>query len=131
MTNSQRLYAVRRLLAHWAGDQTDVDTSSLCESVLIRSGFYCGRRFQFGPYHAIWFMEEDQVKIHDPSGQIVATFDHSSIDRLAESASDELAGVEDQQTLSLTHHRQLDVETRPAGFEPEEASDRPSQRRAA
>ncbi|WP_168565784.1 hypothetical protein [Crateriforma spongiae] len=33
------------------------------ESMVIREGFFCGRRLAFADWVAIWFMEEDQVKI--------------------------------------------------------------------
>ncbi len=32
------------------------------ESILIRGGSYCGRKFESPLGHAIWFLEENQVK---------------------------------------------------------------------
>ena len=38
------------------------------ESILLRGGMYCGRRFDAGDFHAIWFIEENQVKFYGPQG---------------------------------------------------------------
>jgi len=35
------------------------------ETILIRDGYYCGRRLQCGDFEAIWFVEENQVKFYD------------------------------------------------------------------
>ncbi|MFO0882884.1 MAG: hypothetical protein U0894_01635 [Pirellulales bacterium] len=34
------------------------------ESILIRGGSYCGRKFETAHGHAIWFLEENQVKFY-------------------------------------------------------------------
>ncbi|MCG8652422.1 MAG: hypothetical protein MI861_21455 [Pirellulales bacterium] len=81
MTNSQRLALVRDRLRQWIADQGDSSASegndpSLAnpirnESILIRDGFYCGRRFDLGAYRAVWFLEEDQLKIYARGGDLV------------------------------------------------------------
>jgi len=38
------------------------------ETILVRGGVYCGRRFDSGDLHAIWFLEESQVKFYGPNG---------------------------------------------------------------
>ena len=38
------------------------------ETILVRGGLYCGRRFDADGYHAIWFVEENQVKFYGPHG---------------------------------------------------------------
>ena len=43
------------------------------EAILIRDGFYCGRRFRCGPLEAVWFIEEDQLKIYNQQGVILKT----------------------------------------------------------
>ncbi len=40
------------------------------ESILIQDGYYCGRRFECNGLKAIWFVEEDQVKIYDRDGSV-------------------------------------------------------------
>ena len=43
------------------------------EAILIRDGFYCGRRFQCGELQAVWFVEEDQLKIYNQEGVVQKT----------------------------------------------------------
>lgn len=38
------------------------------ETILIRGGLYCGRRFDAAGLHAIWFLEENLVKFYGPQG---------------------------------------------------------------
>ncbi len=81
MTNSKRLAKVRQRLSDWLAQQTveagedssaQVTGESITgESILIVDGFYAGRRFDAGQYHAIWFMEEDELKIHGPGGELL------------------------------------------------------------
>lgn len=40
------------------------------ETILIRDGFYCGRRFECDGLHAIWFLEENQVKYYGRDGTV-------------------------------------------------------------
>lgn len=40
------------------------------ETILIRNGFYCGRRFQAGSASAIWFCEENQLKFYGEQGTV-------------------------------------------------------------
>jgi hypothetical protein len=41
------------------------------ESLLIREGTYCGHRIKKGDFHAVWFIEEDQVKVFGPDGALL------------------------------------------------------------
>jgi hypothetical protein len=45
------------------------------ETILIRDGSYCGRRFEAAGGHAIWFAEEDQLKLVDAGGSVVRVMD--------------------------------------------------------
>ncbi len=83
MTNSQRLAAVRRGLDRWLEKQQCDGDVEIRDSILIRDGFYVGRQFQLGTFRAVWFMEEDEVKIHDASGALVAKLDTVDIDLVA------------------------------------------------
>lgn len=38
------------------------------EAILLRGGIYCGRRFDAAGFHAIWFLEENEVKFYGPQG---------------------------------------------------------------
>lgn len=40
------------------------------ETVLIREGVYCGRRFDLPGGHAIWFVEEQQIKFYRGDGRL-------------------------------------------------------------
>lgn len=35
------------------------------ESLLLRKGCYCGRRFEADGAYAVWFLEENEVKFYD------------------------------------------------------------------
>lgn len=71
MPHAQMIVAVRHLvagaLARVAGDGAD----AIRESILIRDGLYCGRRFETSAGYAIWFVEENQVKIFESAGRVV------------------------------------------------------------
>jgi hypothetical protein len=85
MTNSQRLAAVRRCLDRWLEAQHRDEDIDIRDAVLIRGGFYVGRKFELGAYRANWFMEEDELKIHDATGAVVAKFSSSEIDQASKS----------------------------------------------
>jgi hypothetical protein len=81
MTNSQRLATVRERLIRWMADHVAPDDADAAadsqpspiqrESILIRDGFYCGRRFDLGTHRAVWFLEEDEVKIYGGEGKLL------------------------------------------------------------
>ena len=90
MTNSQRLATVRQAFLHWLRDAgvnacSDSHDNSLIqrESVLIRDEFFCGRRFIAKDHHAVWFIEEDVVKIHLSDGQLMHVLRGAEIDEFA------------------------------------------------
>ena len=41
------------------------------ETILVRAGYYCGRRFDCDGFQATWFFEEQQVKFHGRDGSLV------------------------------------------------------------
>lgn len=43
-------------------------SGELAETILIRGGLYCGRRFELGAFSAVWFVEEGELKIYFPDG---------------------------------------------------------------
>jgi hypothetical protein len=45
--------------------------ASLKETILIRNGIFCGRKFQQADYVVVWFIEEDEIKFFDPSGEMI------------------------------------------------------------
>lgn len=100
MTNSQRLAKVRARLLRWIADQHPVDhepdqrddvatqddvaisadSSILRETILIRGEFFCGRRFYTANHYAVWFVEEDQLKIYQNSGELLCMLTGSQIE---------------------------------------------------
>lgn len=115
MTNSQRLATVRLCFANWlaqngaavpAGASFSAGTAAppatlpirpaaelpyFRESILIRKGFYCGRRFDACGFEAVWFFEEDQLKFYDPADELRGVLRGDQIDAMAnaEETSDE------------------------------------------
>lgn len=81
MTNSQRIEKVRHTLQRWYEAEREPSEIQFEESILIRDGFYCGRRFRFDQYSAIWFIEENQLKIYDQQGalQLTVSLDEACI----------------------------------------------------
>jgi hypothetical protein len=71
MQHAEALEAVRRAVRnHFLELGADVDLQ-LNEHILVRHDAYCGRRFFADGLQAIWFVEEDQVKIHARDGTVV------------------------------------------------------------
>ncbi|MFP6751908.1 MAG: hypothetical protein VB855_09550 [Pirellulaceae bacterium] len=67
-TNDVRNHVRGVFLQHGADPQDPIE-----EAILIRDDFYCGRRFRCGPLEAVWFVEEDQLKIYNQQGVILKT----------------------------------------------------------
>ena len=89
MTNSQRLASVRQCLNRWLAQQStqvhdELEESHLWrESILVRDGFYCGRRFVADAYEAIWFLEEDELKISNHLGEVLCAYTPQEISEWA------------------------------------------------
>ena len=74
MTNLQRLNSVRNLFRQWLASQSvEVEMSPPVETLLIRDGYYRGRRFQHQGYQAVWFAEEEEIKFFLPDGQLATS----------------------------------------------------------
>ena len=46
-------------------------SSGLSETVLIRDGHYCGHRFSNSDLSAVWFFEEEEIKVYDERRQLI------------------------------------------------------------
>jgi hypothetical protein len=55
------------------GERTGSSVTDIQETILIRQGCYCGRKISGAGHSAIWFVEESQVKLQDPEGQLLGT----------------------------------------------------------
>lgn len=49
-------------------------TSTPDESILISNGYFCGRKFVCDQLTAVWFVEENQVKIYSETGALLEMF---------------------------------------------------------
>lgn len=61
------------------------EDTELCETVLIRDGQYCGHRFSCDEFSAVWFFEENEIKVSDNSRSLlrVESLDQPTIRRAA------------------------------------------------
>lgn len=70
MQHAEALEAVRNAVRNTFVQLGVADGFQLNEHILLRSDVYCGRRFLAEGLQAIWFVEEDQVKIHAKDGTV-------------------------------------------------------------
>ena len=59
-----------RQLVHDTILETGTGETALVETLLIRNGHYCGRRFQCGDQVAVWFIEENEIKFYGENGAL-------------------------------------------------------------
>lgn len=52
------------------------------ESIFVCGGFYRGRRFRSEDLSAVWFAEEDEVKVHTNGGEFVASYNVEEMNRM-------------------------------------------------
>lgn len=41
------------------------------ETMLIRNGLFCGRKFECEQHQVVWFLEEDEIKFFSPVGEML------------------------------------------------------------
>jgi len=70
MNHAEATESVRRLIAEVFRQLRLSDDDAPRQSLLIRDGNYCGRRFDADRGHALWFFEEDQVKVFGADGRV-------------------------------------------------------------
>lgn len=70
MQHAEALKAVRHAVRSSFIQLGVADGFQLNEHILLRRDVYCGRRFLAEGLQAIWFVEEDQVKIHARNGAV-------------------------------------------------------------
>ena len=70
MRHSELLQQIRNRVSQ-ALAAMGVETTDMNETILIRDGHYCGRRFQVEHGHAVWFLEENQIKVYLSDGQVI------------------------------------------------------------
>jgi hypothetical protein len=47
--------------------------SETVETILVRDGYYCGRRLECDGLSVVWFVEENQVKFYHRDGSVTGT----------------------------------------------------------
>jgi hypothetical protein len=52
-------------------DRGIVSSEGVRETLLIRDGFFCGRKFSMEGFSLVWFIEEDQIKLFDRDNQLI------------------------------------------------------------
>lgn len=73
------LTSIVRGCVHQLFAQLSFGANEVCrETILIRGGNYCGRRFEATAGFAVWFIEEDQLKLVDGKGRVVRVIDQVS-----------------------------------------------------
>jgi hypothetical protein len=63
--------AVQNRFLQMLADQGVVSADGIRETLLIRDGFYCGRKFSMEGYSLVWFVEEDQIKVFDKENALI------------------------------------------------------------
>lgn len=62
MQHAHLVERVRQVVKEAFAERGVVSFEELCETILIREGYYCGRCFTCGEYRAVWFLEENIIK---------------------------------------------------------------------
>src|SRR5438270_12392397 len=73
MPHAQLTESIRSLVAATFARLRIAQGDELRESLLMRSGAYCGRRFEAVGGSAVWFAEENQIKFFAADGSVVQT----------------------------------------------------------
>ncbi|MFT5523485.1 MAG: hypothetical protein ACI9G1_001978 [Pirellulaceae bacterium] len=70
MQHAELTELVRQMVIKSFGELDASDDDGLHETILIRGGFYCGRRFKIEGFEAIWFIEEKQIKFYGDASEL-------------------------------------------------------------
>lgn len=71
MQHSEKLARIRHSVARIFRAYGVSDDEPSVETILIRDGFYCGHRFTCGGLRAVWFLEEDVIKVFGGDGEFL------------------------------------------------------------
>ncbi len=75
LVNAQTL---RDSLARWLNLPQEQAQDLIRETILVRNGAYCGRRFTAERHSLTWFVEENQIKLTGPDGRLLLATSASS-----------------------------------------------------
>ncbi len=79
MQHSQTLAAIRQLVRGIFAELGQAEDCQATEHILLRDDLYCGRRFQADGLQAIWFIEENEIKIYAKDGSVARVLSASDI----------------------------------------------------
>ncbi len=71
MNTATPVEKIRLVIAEQLSSLGAQQTQSMGESILIRDGLFCGRKFQCEGYVVVWFIEEDEIKLFGPCGDLL------------------------------------------------------------
>jgi hypothetical protein len=71
MPHAELTQHVRQLVAEAFARAGMPQPADFTESILIKGGNYCGRKFVGSSGHAVWFVEENQLKLYNAEGQLI------------------------------------------------------------
>jgi hypothetical protein len=78
MHHAELTDSVRHLVAASFAELQFTDGNEPRETLLIRGGAYCGRRYESPGGHALWFFEEDQLKLFSADGRVLRVIERVS-----------------------------------------------------
>ena len=73
MHHAHLLDRVRETVRSVFASQGLTSLDELCETILIREGFYCGRSFVCDGLRAVWFVEENVLKFFNRDNSLLFT----------------------------------------------------------
>jgi hypothetical protein len=82
MSHAQALAAVRGHVAEAFHQYRLADGSEPRESILLKNGIYCGRRFEVGTGFAMWNYESDELKVYTINGKLLGIVAGASMERV-------------------------------------------------
>ncbi len=74
---------IRTVMAQWSQHAGDIEQ----ETILIQDGHYCGRRFRSAELEAVWFLEEEQLKLYHRDGSLLEVYSIEQIKELSRHAA--------------------------------------------
>ena len=79
MRDASQTERVRRFISQALTQLGETDADEIRETILIRDGYYCGRRFEAQAGAAIWFVEENQVKVFRADGTVALVLEADAL----------------------------------------------------
>ena len=81
MSHSVQLERIRHFVQQTFLQLSADAPSSIRETILVQNGYYCGRRFTGDDLHAVWFVEEGELKFYGPDGTVLKVTKADAITR--------------------------------------------------